>query len=439
MHRTLHLRVFYLLLACTVGCFGLCATGGISVARPSALLVEARSLAAALMLAPSDQAAEMAIERILVRLGVPILYGEEHPSAALGLGIFPVEITMAAQSFRNGTLLPLDDLADTWSQAGLECAGEPCTGAMVEAALRELRQRAEQDPDNEDWLLILLVDALGDRENAPFDLRGSPDVTYLASLSGSGTMSSVDVPSQFSEGQDMGIPSSMSSFPTLLMAEALEEAMQEEDDEDIRRMLGALQNPDNMASMLEALSKGDPMSGMATLLQEMDHDPEAIQRQIQEAERAAEQGDMAGVLEKAESSLPPEFRNQDSTDSWLRRRDETKEHWEYAKAHAEQIYASTTAELDEYDLQGCFAAGFRYLAETYMADHYLEPLYLEANYIAEREERAQEEADDYSHLSGLPAPAREPTSSLQLDPVQVMLVALDLVELRGPSGGGKQP
>ena len=72
-------------------------------------------------------------------------------------------------------------------------------------------------------------------------------------------------------------------------------------------------------------------------------------------------------------------------------------------------------------------------------DHYLEPLIFEANHIAEREERAREEADDYSHLSGLPAPVREPTSSLQLDPVQVMLVALDLVELRGPSGGGKQP
>ena len=439
MHCTLHIRVLYLFLACTVGCFCLCSTDGVSAALPSVLSMEAHSLASALMLAPSDQAAEMAIERILVRLGVPILYGDEHPSAALGLGIFSVEITMAARSFRNGTLMPLDDLADTWSQAGLECAGEPCTGAMVEVALRDLRRRAEQDPDNEKWLLILVVDALGDRKNAPFDLLGSPDATYLAGLSGSGTMSSVEVPPQFTEGQDMGIPSSMSSFPTSLMAEALEKAMQEEDDEDVRRMLGALQNPDSMASMLEALSKGDPMSGMAPLLQEMGHDPEAIQRQIQQAERAAEQGDMAGALEKAESSLPPEFRNQDSTDSWLRRRDEAKEQWEYPKAQAEQIYASKAVELDEYDLQGWFRTGFCYLAETYMADHYLEPLYLGANYIVEREERAREEADDYSHLSGLPAPVREPTSSLQLDPVQVMLVALDLVELRGPSGGGKQP
>ena len=310
MHRTLRPRVFYLLLACTVGCSCLCTTGGVSAALPSALSLEARGLASALMLAPSDQTVEMAIERILARLGVPILYDDGHPDAARGLGIFPVEITMAARSFRSGTLMPLDDLADTWSQAGLECAGEPCTGAVVEAALRELRRRAEQDPDNEEWLLILLVDALGDRENAPFDLLGSPDATYLASLSGSGTMSSVEVPSQLTEGQDMGIPSSMSSFPTSLMAEALEEAMQEEDDEDVRRMLGALRNPDNMASMLEALSKGDPMSGMAPLLQEMGYDPEAIQWQIQEAERSAEQGDMAGALEKAESSLPPEFRNQ---------------------------------------------------------------------------------------------------------------------------------
>lgn len=47
-------------------------------ARPPALMMEARALASTLMSASSDEAGEMAIQRILERLDAPILSGNEH-------------------------------------------------------------------------------------------------------------------------------------------------------------------------------------------------------------------------------------------------------------------------------------------------------------------------------------------------------------------------
>lgn len=431
--------------------FCLIGSGVTPAANPPPTAVEARRLATALSQAATEQETEVVIQQILSRLGVPILRGDDDLRAAQGRGIFPIEIKMIARSFRSGTLMPLDNLADMWSQDGLICEGGPCTGATVEKALRRLRQAAEQDPNNEEWLLILLVDALANRRESPFRLLGPCDQTCLESSHRSAAPGTA-YSQKPTAGQTIDVLGS-SSFQSSFMAEAMKATLEDEDDKDVSQMMEALLASGGMEGLLAALAKGDFVNAMAPVLEQAGIDPGAVQKAQAESEQAMSQlppevrAQMQAMgLQTNQTSSSSSFPKVDDLDQGLENtrqlRDQMKNSWETLRVEAQKAYTQRKPDLSgPDDVEGLFDLGLGFLESTFYADMHLEPMYFDANWVVDRAEEIQEslKRDDDRHLIGLPGPTKEPTSCLQLDPVQVMLLALDLVGLREMDEGGDRP
>lgn|GEM_PF-2312184 len=141
------------------------------------------------------------LERILDRLGVPVHrlddydFGENPGDVTADdmrnwaissqPGLLDLELEIVAEGYLAGNLTPLDGIVSGWRQAGIVSANTD--GAAVESALRQIRQLASSYPDDERGLAILIFDALGQRERRPFSLLGPMDSSCRKDTGKSGT------------------------------------------------------------------------------------------------------------------------------------------------------------------------------------------------------------------------------------------------------------
>jgi hypothetical protein len=165
---------------------------------PGGAQAEAERFARELLAARTPTQAERLVTRVLERVGIgvydivgtPVVAGNEEDADAFYL--YDFEVTALATVLTRGTLIPLDGLVQEIRNAGLtmQPASAPAPVAFssgeVERALRALRARAESERNERDWFLILLVDALGDRDEFPFSLLEEADEPKDSALPATG-------------------------------------------------------------------------------------------------------------------------------------------------------------------------------------------------------------------------------------------------------------
>ena len=181
---------------------GVFITGGFSHAAATAATPqgEAVRLARALHGATTAEEAESVIREIMTALSIPVLRPDmgldwddaETPAA----GLFEAEIAILARAFVAGSYMSLEELVQSWKDAGIgfeALPGEACTSANVESILRDVRRRAEGLPGDWSGLVIRLIDVLGDRDEYPFSLLGQAEQDEGAPRALAGSMQELAV------------------------------------------------------------------------------------------------------------------------------------------------------------------------------------------------------------------------------------------------------
>ncbi|MFO7544803.1 MAG: hypothetical protein R6W77_04835, partial [Trueperaceae bacterium] len=216
---------------------------------------EAERMAQALFAASTPAEAEAVILEVLERIGVgvydaigtPLVVGNEADEDDLWL--LDIEVEALAVAFVAGQLLPLDGLASRWREAGIEVVEDvrpvPITGGIVERALRSVRAEVERDPRHPQPFLILLVEALGDRQDFPFDLLDEEEAELGFAA----------------PGEDAAASMMRSMFE-----QALRDAVADEDPEAAAMFDAALDDPATFDAMVAAMMRGDIGAVMELLM-----------------------------------------------------------------------------------------------------------------------------------------------------------------------------
>ncbi|MFU8888827.1 MAG: hypothetical protein ACNA8N_09530 [Trueperaceae bacterium] len=216
---------------------------------------EAERMAQALFAAATPADAEAVILEVLERIGVgvydaigtPIVVGNEADEDDLWL--LDIEVEALAVAFVAGQLVPLDGLASRWREAGIEVVEDvrpvPISGGIVERALRSVRTEVARDPRHPQPFLILLVDALGDREDFPFALLDEEEAELGFAA----------------PGEDAAASMMRSMFE-----QALRDAVADEDPEAAATFDAALDDPATFDAMVAAMMRGDIGAVMALLM-----------------------------------------------------------------------------------------------------------------------------------------------------------------------------
>jgi hypothetical protein len=216
---------------------------------------EAERMAQALFAAGTPAEAEAVILEVLERIGVgvydavgmPFVIGNETDEDDLWL--LDIEVEALAVAFALGQLVPLDGLASRWREAGIEVVEDvrpvPITGGIVERALRSVRTEVERDPRHPQPFLILLVEALGDRQDFPFDLLDEEEAELGFAA----------------PGEDAAASMMRSMFE-----QALRDAVADEDPEAAAMFDAALDDPATFDAMVAAMMRGDIGAVMELLM-----------------------------------------------------------------------------------------------------------------------------------------------------------------------------
>jgi hypothetical protein len=229
---------------------------------------DAERMALALFAARTPAEAEAVILEVLERIGLgvytaigtPIVVGNETDQDDLWL--LDVEVEALATAFAEGQLVALDGLASRWRAAGIEVVQDrlpvPITGGIVERALRRVRADVARDPRHPQPFLVLLVDALGDREEFPFDLLDEEEAELGFAA----------------PGEDAA-----ASMMRTMFEQALRDAISDEDPEGAAMFDAALADPATFDAMVAAMMRGD-IGAIMTLLMGAD-----VVQELAEAQR----------------------------------------------------------------------------------------------------------------------------------------------------------
>ena len=391
---------------------------------------EAERMAHALFAAGTPAEAEAAILEVLERIGVgvydavgaPIVVGNEADEDDLWL--LDVEVEAIAIAFVEGQLLPLDALASRWREAGIEVVEDlrpvPVTGGIVERALRRVRAEVARDPRYPQPFLILLVDALGDREDFPFDLLDEDEAELGFAA----------------PGEDAA-----ASMMRMMFEQALRDAVADEDPEAASMFDAALADPATFDAMVAAMMRGD-IGAVMTLLMGADVVQELAEAQQDLRADAADPDipeEQRAFLEAADTLLTAVVTPGDGSALAMVEASLATLHATLELQRAQLDEA--TAELEELlervmdpqtEASGRYSGFVAFTADAALVDWRFDEFaaferFVEAQELA-LEERRAEHAAAQEPGTRLELPWEDDDGSeLMLDPLQALLVAVDVL------------
>ena len=397
---------------------------------------EAERMAQALLAATEPAEAEELILRVLEHAGLgvydavgnPVVVGNEGSED--GLWFLDAEVEAMAIAFVEGQLTPLDALAADWRDAGVlvdEGRGPtPVTGGIVERALRQVRADVDRDGEHPQAFVILLIDALGDREDFPFDLLEEEEAELGFAAPG---------------------PDAVGAMMRAAFEEALRDAIADEDPEAAAMFDAALADDATFDAMMAAMMRGDMAAVMELLM-----GAEAM-GEVEEARRFLQE-------DLADPDTPPEVRDfLQATDTLLGALTTPGDESALAMMEASLATLAATRDLQLAALErdaGEWSAtleeimghdvtaparygGFTSLAAVFpllewRAHEFLNLEEFVADMTASVEEVREDREEGQRKAETMTLPWEEENGSeLLLDPLQVLLVAIDLlVEPRPP-------
>lgn len=409
----------------------------LALANPAReVAAEAEHMARALLAASEPAEAEELILRVLERAGLgvydaignPVVVGNEGSED--GLWLLDAEVEAMAIAFVEGQLTPLDALAADWRDAGVlvdEGRGPtPVTGGIVERALRQVRAEVERDDEHPQAFVILLIDALGDREDFPFDLLDEEEAELGFAA----------------PGEDAAAAMMRAAFE-----EALRDAIADEDPEAAAMFDAALADDATFDAMMAAMMRGD----MATVIEllmgaeavgEMEEARQFLQEDLADPDQPPEVRDFLRAADTLLDALttPGDESALAMMEASLSALAATRD---LQRAALEQEAADWTEELEAI-MADDVSASTRYTGFTNLAAVFpllewraheflkLEEFVEDMTASVEEEREDREEGQRKAETMTLPW-EEENGSDLLLDPLQVLLVAIDLlVEPRPP-------
>ncbi len=392
---------------------------------------EAERFARELLEAHTPAQAETVVVRVLERVGIgvydaignPVVVGNEEAPDAFYL--YDFEVRALATLVTRGRLVPLHDVVYELQTFGIHTQpGDAPTplalsSAAVERALRALRAEAERDPTARDWFLILLIDALGDREEFPFSLLEE-------------------------EESELGFAATAEEgFGELLSRElqvALEEALADGDAETAQR-IAAMMEGEGFEAVMQAMLSGNIAEVMQMMAgEEAIADLEEGRRELRaDAADAELEPEVRAFLQSTEAMvgamITPGHRSdivlmETHLEALRAQRDlraaairEGLDEWEYERRELRENAQSATA---LYGLAS-LAAGLSSLAWQHDELEVFREFLTEHEAFIEEGIENQREAEARALSLGLPWEEDEERSNLMLDPVQALLVAADLL------------
>jgi hypothetical protein len=391
---------------------------------------EAARMAQALFAAGTPADAEAVILQALERIGIgvydavgtPIVVGNEADEDDLWL--LDVEVAALAVAFVEGQLLPLDALASRWREAGIEVVEDlrpvPITGGIVERALRRVRAEVARDPRHPQPFLILLVDALGDREDFPFDLleEDEAELGFAA------------------PGEDAA-----ASMMRTMFEQALRDAVADEDPEAAAMFDAALSDPATLDAMVAAMMRGD-IGAIMTLLMGAEVVQELAEAQRELRADAADPEvpeEQRAFLEAADTLLSAVVTPGDGSalamvEASLATLQATLElqraQLDEATAELEELLARV---MDpETEASGRYSGFVAFTGDALLLDWQLDEFEAFERFVEEQEAMLEERRAEHEAASEpgtrLELPWEEDDGSeLMLDPLQALLVAVDVL------------
>lgn len=392
-------------------------------------------------------------------------FGEvQVDEGAAAIGLFEVEIPIIAKAFVEGKYTALEDLVQAWKAGaiGFEAiGGAEFTSAGVEAVLRQVRQEAEASPDDWGGFVIRLVDELGDREQYAFSLLGEER--------------GGEKPKEAAGGSVQAVGATMARDAAQAMISGFANDAASEMGWDSQAMQAQLSSPQNMQQMMQGMLDQNMWSIAAPFLQAAQAQNPGLPS-VQEIQNMMAQA--AGMMSQAAAGqipggggagaaggqqLTPEMRQYmqaavaqtevamsgDISGASAASDEMTRANMKMRVAQLQQAAVGEREDVaDEYgdepdalrfvDL-GARVAGVDAIRNT--AEDDLES-FEELLENREEERAADDEREQQTASKMVIQLEDEDTSKLMLDPVQIWLISMDLIDAARPGmgvSGGVRP
>ncbi len=394
---------------------------------------EAERLAAVLLEARTVFEVEEALNDILELIGIgvydlhgtPIRVGNE--TSAEDFFLYGFETRLLAEGFLAERYLSLEAVVESWRSMGIpivplgQSTSELVSTSEVERTLRGIRRTAEENPEHPAGFWIRLFDELGNRERYPFDLLDDDEEPAI-------------------EGFARAMQAMLEEQMDVMRREA-----EAEGDFEMLERLDVLQTEPGQKALLEAMAAGDTLRIMKLFmgeeeiaevekaLREMEADlreeeevPEHVRHMVQSVRRF-----LAGAdIDPAELSFEFLHEQMDQLREW----------------HQESLEAHRAAIVESYERARSGSAA-EFASAIYRADQAvssaileLELLEFELGELSDFVEDLEEEYEDNKHnweeferRFGLPTFDEEERSPIYLDPIQSLLLHIDMfLEPRTP-------
>ena len=345
--------------------------------------------------------------------------------------LYDFQVRLLARAFFEENYMPLNNVIQLWAEVGLMMEDPlgyktPVNPELIEGAIRSLREWAEENPQDPGGFIIRLIDCLGDREKHDFNLLE-------------------EVEEEDSSEGPMGITGIMKESAREEMEELLEyeeEELSEEEMElflegamsgDIGSMLGAFLSEEKLKEVEEGLSEG--ISGIKDGLS----DPEITSEERQFLSTTAD------LLESFEKTIGGGSIDELSElgykqlkaqkDVLLSKEKELSKQYEVDVRNLSSSEPENALEMAE---QLNEAVGILQNIENMVWGNNMAEVALKT--FEEHQKLTEEEYSDREYLPDPPSRAgieeEEPTSNLILDPLQSLLLQIDLLVITRRSVGG---
>ncbi len=408
---------------------------------------EAERLAEELLSTQALAEAKETIKQILYRLGVgvydyrgrPVVIGNERSKDDFWL--YEYQVDLMAKAFMRKQYTPLKLQVENWDlyrEAGhfspadtvITDDGE-LDSRKLEMILRNLRLQAEEEPDNSRWFLIRLFDALGDREEYPFDLLEDPEAEDENQINGLGAA--------YKEIMEEELKSEMDK--------ARQDAGKSGDTKTLD-MLSEMEDGGNMDALMEAAMKGDISGMMGAFVEEEELDEiwgslEEVYQEGQETEpemvksmeaskallgELLKMRDGGDLRRFSESAFNTARENRDSIKSLLQSRKEDMKK-QSAQNRAELPLDATAIALQGFNEVEAQSSFLDMEWSLQIAEHTYDKFAARMEEVEQQNNELEEMEKMFGSLP-LDFEEEEEESQLRLDPVQNFLLHLDIFSPR---------
>ncbi len=351
--------------------------------------------------------------------GMPIRIGNE--SSEDDFFLYDFETRLLAESFLKGTYLSLEAVAESWQSMGIPIVplgsqGTELVSALeVEKGLRTLREAAEDNPESSEGFIVRLIDELGNREEFPFDLLDEED----------------DEPEI--EGLAPGMKEMVQEQLDMIRQEA-----EEDGDHEMLARLEILESEAGQRALMEAMIEGDMFRMMQLLMGEaaIEELGEMMKEQTQEMRQDE---DIPEGLFQYIDTASQFFSGQDvdfiqaNIDFLKDEMEHYDRQWEKGVEEAREEISDTYKYINDLPATRYARAVYDLNSLVSQSALHLDGLQDRYEYLSNIVEPWEEEYEDMKEIMeemeskfGLPTLDEEEVSRLHFDPIQSLLLHIDM-------------